>query len=160
MSAHEPLFLSSGTPVIMLELTVEADDMFLHPTAPRVHAGRLVEPHPLEQGVSPSLMTQGPFARSVPSGAFEGRAVLWSDDGETMMLFLSEAEIADRGGFPHEGLRLLFVLEDTKGVVDRLEAEPPSDWDTHQQVRDDLYRRVLDGFSVLFTDMWHPPYMY
>lgn len=145
MSKDSLLTLAAGTPVIMVETAIDCESehgIFLA-ELPKVHAGRLAEPHCLDEGMGPCLLMEGPLARSLAPDTFDSRIVLWSDEGETMMLFISQEG--------EETMRIRWVLEDTKGLLDELETDTFT-WDAAETVRDRLYQRVIETFAFLVVN--------
>lgn len=143
MSGDDTLVLPQGTPLIMVEMAIDCEErmpLFLA-ELPKVYAGRLDEPHPLTDGVHPSLLMEGHLAKCLASREFDTRIVLWSDEGETMLIFL-----APEGD---EHLRMHWVIEDLRGSVEAAEATNMCSWTSIEAMRQKLYHRVVDTFA------WH-----
>ena len=154
MSSHEPLVLPSGTPVIVVQTLIDCDECDGNPLAdlPKVYAGRLSEPYPLEKGIAPALLLEGPMARSIAGNAFGDRVVLWNEAGDALLIFFSPEKT---GVQPYH-----WVFEDKVGLVDEAEAATPMDWRTAEDFRQRLYRHVMEAFALHLSNIFATPFGY
>lgn len=150
-NTQSDLIMEVGTPVIIIGFTKEAEDPILNPNnaLPHIYAGRLAEPHRWYDESHRTFIIDGPLAGSIsPNGIVDKTFSV--DARDAAIVILNRKEPDDRGCCTY------LVVEDVRGIVGKIERQPPWEWESQQAVAANLYAEAMEALQGFFGGIAPP----